>query len=240
VSRRHLLVLCLAAMMIAALAVLGAGSAVAAPGKRLTATLTGAAEVPGPGDPDGLGTARIRINPGQQTVCYTVSWANLDAPVWGGHIHVGDASTAGGVVVTLFGGPILPNTDYPGTFTVSDCTTSTASSAQLADIIDNPSGYYVNLHNDVYPGGAIRGQLSEPPGYAPNPPRVQSGGIGTTLPSTNTSGVLGQTEDLGRTEGLLPFTGADLTLFVVIGALAVGSGIVILRRTRSSRRASQS
>jgi hypothetical protein len=155
-SKRHLLVLCLAMMI--AVAVLGAGSAVAAGGKRLTATLTGAAE----GDPDGTGTAEVRINPGLRTVCYTVSWANLDAPVWGGHIHVGDAHTAGGIVVTLFGGPILPNTDYPGTFTVSDCVISTASSAQLADILNNPSGYYVNLHNDVYPGGAIRGQLSEP------------------------------------------------------------------------------
>jgi hypothetical protein len=158
--RRHPVVLCLA-MMIAA-AVLWAGSAVAVGGKTLTATLTGAAEVPGPGDPDGTGTAQITINPGLKTVCYTVSWANLDAPVWGGHIHVGDAATAGGVVVTLFGGPILPRTDYPGTFTVSDCVTTTASSAQLADIVDNPTAYYVNLHNDVYPGGAIRGQLSKP------------------------------------------------------------------------------
>ena len=159
-SRRHPVVLCLAMMI--AVAVLWAGSAVAEGGKTLTATLTGAAEVPGPGDPDGAGTAQISINPGLKTVCYTVSWANLDAPVWGGHIHVGDAATAGGILVTLFGGPTLPRTDYPETFTVSDCVTTTVSSAQLADIVDNPSGYYVNLHNDVYPDGAIRGQLSKP------------------------------------------------------------------------------
>jgi hypothetical protein len=143
-------------------AALGAGSAAAQSGKTLTATLTGAAEVPGPGDPDGTGTAEITINPGLRSVCYTVSWANLDEPVWGGHIHVGDASTAGGIVVTLFGGPTLPRTDYPGTFTVSDCVTTSASAAQLADIIDNPSGYYVNLHTDLFPGGAIRGQLTKP------------------------------------------------------------------------------
>jgi hypothetical protein len=33
-------------------------------GRRLTTSLTGAAERPGPGDPDGSGTARLRVNPG--------------------------------------------------------------------------------------------------------------------------------------------------------------------------------
>jgi hypothetical protein len=157
-SRRHLLAVFCVVVVAAAL---GAGSAAAVGGKTLTATLTGAAEVPGPGDLDGTGTAEITINPGLKSVCYTVSWENLDAPVWGGHIHVGDAGTAGGIVVTLFGGPILPRTDFPGTHTVSECVTTSVSSAQLADIIDNPSGYYVNLHTDLFPDGAIRGQLTK-------------------------------------------------------------------------------
>ena len=76
--------------------------------------------------------------------------------------HVGGAGTAGGVLVTLFGGPLLPRTSFPGTFTVSDCINTSLSSAQLADIVANPSGYYVNLHTDVFPDGAIRGQLSTP------------------------------------------------------------------------------
>jgi hypothetical protein len=37
-------------------------------------------------------------------------------------------------------------------------------------------------------------------------------------------------EDAG--EGLLPFTGADLTLFVATGLAAIGTGVVVLRRTR--------
>jgi hypothetical protein len=160
-SRRQLRFVLVLLAITTAVATLGAGSAVARGGKTLTATLTGDAEVPGPGDPDGSGTAEITINPGLKTVCYTISWENLDAPVWGGHIHVGAAGTAGGVVVTLFGAPILPRTDYPGTFTVSDCVTTSASSAQLADILDNPSGYYVNLHTDEFPDGAIRGQLTK-------------------------------------------------------------------------------
>jgi hypothetical protein len=33
--------------------------------------------------------------------------------------------------------------------------------------------------------------------------------------------------------GVLPFTGSDLTLFVVAGAVAVGAGTLIVRRARS-------
>jgi hypothetical protein len=33
----------------------------------------------------------------------------------------------------------------------------------------------------------------------------------------------------------LPFTGADLTLFVLAGAIAVGAGITLVRRARGSR-----
>ena len=36
-------------------------------------------------------------------------------------------------------------------------------------------------------------------------------------------------------EGVLPFTGADLTLFVVIGLGAIGAGTVMMRRTRKAR-----
>jgi hypothetical protein len=34
--------------------------------------------------------------------------------------------------------------------------------ADLANVAANPSGFYVNLHNSAFPGGAIRGQTSEP------------------------------------------------------------------------------
>jgi hypothetical protein len=70
-----------AALMLAAILALAlAGPASAAKlggadqgGRLLTTTLTGAEEVPGPGDPDGTGFAAVTVNPGQGLVCYELA-----------------------------------------------------------------------------------------------------------------------------------------------------------------------
>jgi len=85
----------------AASVVLIANPATAADGgRKLQTTLTGAAEVPGPGDPDGRGTAQITVNPGQKQVCYKINVSNI-APATAAHIHEAPATAAGPVVVTL-------------------------------------------------------------------------------------------------------------------------------------------
>src|ERR1044071_6540636 len=73
-------------------------------GRPFSATLTGAPEVPGPGDPDASGTAFITLNQGQGEVCFDLSWAGVDGTVFAAHIHVGPAGVAGPVVVPLFVG----------------------------------------------------------------------------------------------------------------------------------------
>jgi hypothetical protein len=47
----------------------------------------------------------------------------------------------------------------------------------------------------------------------------------------------GEAEGAGEEAGAgeLAFTGADLTMYVVIGLVAVGSGILILRRTKFNK-----
>ncbi len=116
-------------------------------GKLLTATLSGAQEVPGPGDPDGTGTARVTINLGKSTLCYELAVSNI-APATAAHVHEGEAGTSGGVVVGL---------NPPTSGTSSGCTVIDAELAK--EIAKDPAEYYVNVHNTAFPNGAVRGQL---------------------------------------------------------------------------------
>ena len=118
-------------------------------GRKLSATLNGASEVPGPGDPDGMGSFTARINPGQGQLCYTLSAHMIDAAS-AAHIHTGAAGVAGGVAVAL---------TAPTAAGSEQCTTITRELAM--ELIQNPQNYYVNVHNPAFPAGAIRGQLGK-------------------------------------------------------------------------------
>lgn len=141
-------VICLGAGLLSALAL--SVVAVADDGGRpLATTLTGAAEVPGPGDPDGSGTATIRLNVGQGEVCFELAVSGIAAAT-ASHIHVAPAGVAGPVVV-----PLAP----PTSGTSSGCVA--ADPDLIKNIVKNPQGYYVNVHNAEFPAGALRGQLSK-------------------------------------------------------------------------------
>ncbi len=116
-------------------------------GKKLDAVLTGGAEVPGPGDPDGSGSASIRINPGQRQICYSIIVTGI-APATMAHIHEAAADSSGPVVVGLAA---------PTGGTSQSCVSVTRELA--LEIIANPSDYYVNVHNNEFRAGAVRGQL---------------------------------------------------------------------------------
>ena len=124
------------------------GGPVAAGGRPLSTTLTGAAEVPGPGDPDGSGTAEVTLNPGRGEVCFDLAASGI-APATAAHIHEAPVGDFGDVVVTLVA---------PTSGTSSDCVD--ADRDLVRAIIRHPSAYYVNVHNADFPGGALRGQLS--------------------------------------------------------------------------------
>ena len=139
-----------------ALAVAVVGIAAADDGGRpLSTTLTGAEEVPGPGDADATGQANLTLNQGQNEVCFDISWADIDGTVFASHIHVGPAGVAGPVVVTLFTGA------FAGTDSVSGCTQN-VDPELIKAIRQDPSAYYVNVHSRPnFPGGAVRGQLGD-------------------------------------------------------------------------------
>ena len=132
----------LISLIVASVALAGDGGA-----PRVT-TMSGAEEVP-PADPDGSGFASIRLNVGQGRVCWELSVAGIDPPAFAAHIHLAPAGVPGPVVVPL----------SPPTPTSSGCREN-VDPALIQAIIDFPEQYYVNVHNMPFPGGAVRGQLS--------------------------------------------------------------------------------
>lgn len=116
-------------------------------GRKLMTSLSGAMEVPGPGDVDGTGMFHGTINSGQTKVCYTLSVAKI-ATATMAHIHRGVAGVAGPVVITL---------KAPVSGSSKACATVTRALAK--EIRQDPAGFYVNVHNAAFPGGAVRGQL---------------------------------------------------------------------------------
>ncbi len=118
-------------------------------GTVLAATLTGANEIPGPGDPDGSGTATFRMIRGSAVICFQLNVHAITLPATAAHIHQGAAGIAGPVVVPL---------TAPGAGgTATGCVNSTRT--LVTAILDNPAAYYANVHTTDYPAGAIRGQL---------------------------------------------------------------------------------
>ena len=127
-----------------------ATSAIAADGgRKLQTSLTGAAEAPNPGDPDGRGMATVTVNAGKRQVCYTLSVRNIDSAT-AAHIHEAPAGVAGPVKVTL---------RAPTTGRSSGCVSVTRELA--LEILKDPADYYVNVHNAAFPTGAVRGQLAK-------------------------------------------------------------------------------
>lgn len=116
--------------------------------ERLEAGLNGDKEVPGPGDPNGKGNAVIKLKDEEGKICYNISFKKIGKAM-AAHIHQGGRKSSGDVVVTLWSG--AKGSPQQG------CVE--ASSDTIGSIAANPRQYYVNLHTEAYPDGAIRGQL---------------------------------------------------------------------------------
>jgi hypothetical protein len=112
--------------------------------------LRGAAEVPGPGDPDAKASVASLDVSNDETpeVCLNVRVDNID-PATAMHIHRGVAGVSGPVVVDL--GTLDKDNS------ASRCVSITKALAD--EILGNPQGFYLNVHTAAFPNGAARGQL---------------------------------------------------------------------------------
>jgi hypothetical protein len=137
--RRPLLATIAAAMLLLTVVT---GSALARPVYVFESVMTGAAEVPGPGDPNAIGHATIMVEPDNDRLCWVVSWNRVDGTVVASHIH----------------GPAT--TEFGSTGLNQGCIESPDLSAIIDAIVANPELYYVNVHSlPDFGAGAIRGQL---------------------------------------------------------------------------------
>jgi hypothetical protein len=102
------------------------------------------------GDPDGSGLAGVLIRNTDPTLCYAILVTGIDTPTEA-HIHEGAAGVNGPVVVPL----TPPENGNPGDS--EECISPDMT--VLTRILQNPAGFYVNVHDAAFPNGAIRGQL---------------------------------------------------------------------------------
>jgi hypothetical protein len=136
-----------AGTFVAAAAIVGGDAALVTADHRFGASgaiLKGENEDPGPGDPDGVGAAGVVINVNRGRLCYFVAAAKI-GPATAAHIHRG---ATGEVVVPL---------QAPTTGFSAACVA--VSPALAGEIAHDPGAFYVNVHNEEFPNGAIRGQL---------------------------------------------------------------------------------
>jgi hypothetical protein len=112
-------------------------------GKSFTLDLKGTSE------PNAKGSAALRIRKDAGVVCYRLHAESVTLPTTAAHIHRGASGVNGPVIV--------PFTAPGANGNSSGC--ATAPAAIIDEILANPPGYYVNVHTQEHPAGAIRSQL---------------------------------------------------------------------------------
>jgi hypothetical protein len=134
---------------VAAVAALVLPGFVSAAGVEMEAKLKGSEE-PAGGDPNGKGTAEILADKKKEKVCFTLTYKKIGEP-FAAHIHKGKKGVDGPIVVPLV------EEQFPSG---EEGCVKNVDSGDIRKITKKPQNYYVNIHNDDFPGGAIRGQLS--------------------------------------------------------------------------------
>jgi CHRD domain len=99
------------------------------------------------------GVAVIQIDETTGEIRYRVVATNLPGTITGAHIHVGPAGVSPPMNIVQ---PLQPTDLQSGLVFAGTATNPTLASA----ILLNPANYYVNVHTQTCPTGAVRGQLA--------------------------------------------------------------------------------
>lgn len=142
--------------------------------RKASADLIGVEEVPAISTSAG-GTFSANIASNEESFTFTLSYHDLRGAATQSHIHFGQKSVNGGIVVFFCsnlgngpaGTPACPTTTgtVTGTVTAANVVATAAPQGIAANefarvIAAIKSGtVYVNVHSDKFPGGEIRGQL---------------------------------------------------------------------------------
>lgn len=136
------------------------------------ATLSPANEVPPVSNADqgASGTATVTLNVvrdaantitgGNIAWTYSVSGFPAGTQLILNHIHEAGPGVNGGVVINSGLSAAAPLTLAAGTLTNQAYVDLNANAVAVYQrMIDNPNGFYFNVHSTLNPGGAVRGQL---------------------------------------------------------------------------------
>jgi hypothetical protein len=117
-------------------------------GRAVLATLlAGANERGTPGDPDGRGSAVLVVDGRTGTICYRLGVRGIE-PAAAAHIHeIADA---------IGNGPVVQELNAPTDGSSRGCAVNPDVARGL---LEDPSDYYVNVHNAPFPAGVVRGDL---------------------------------------------------------------------------------
>lgn len=118
----------------------------------------------GQGQVGATGTADLLINETQNSVTVTLDYSEVEGPFGaapGFHLHAGEWDENGPVVVSLATGEQLDETVDSSAYSAT--TELSLESFDVSDIVDDPEGFYLNVHSDSFQEGAIRGQLPDGP-----------------------------------------------------------------------------
>jgi len=145
---------------------------------KVRARLMGFQEVPVVST-EGSGTFEAAISPKGDAIDYEITYTGMQGAVTQSHMHVGQRSVNGGIVLWICGNTITtpptagpagtpvctsPNGHFAGTWrpeNVQNQPTQQITTGELDEVIAaiRAGVAYVNVHTNLSPGGEIRGQV---------------------------------------------------------------------------------